>query len=60
MINTMLTFENKERVSSEERQNEDVYELSARPGGLLHVCNDICLHRPSLLPNSWPTYATKC
>lgn len=46
----MLTFEHKESFSFEERQNEDVYELPARPGGLWHVCNDICLPRPSLIP----------
>lgn len=46
----MLTFEDKERVSSEEAQNEDIYELSPWPVSFLHVCSDICLHRPSLIP----------
>lgn len=46
----MLTFEDKGKVSSEETQNEDIYELSPHPVSFLHVCNDICLHRPSLIP----------
>lgn len=45
----MLTFKDKARACSEETQTKDFSELSAKTLAFFRVCNDNCLHRPSLI-----------